>query len=189
MCRELGRVRVAQPGYAVKHLITCSILFFVVACDNIGDASPECQMQIVGAQPNTPAGLRPWVALWITGHTSCLDGVADNLRVSMFDTSADSYYHGDAELTSAKTIGNTTVCAVYKWPAWESGTENWSIIVAPPPRTSGDDDPPSAIGLVPSQIDDLDSSSSLPFWLVGDAFRPYLESPMNTANCWPGSGA
>lgn len=173
----------------MKYLIAWSIITNSIAgCDDVGDASPECQMQIVGAQPNTPAGTHPWVALWITGHASCLDGVAEDLRVSMFETSPTSYFHGDAALTSVQPIGNTTVCAVYKWPAWESGAENWSVVVSPPQRTSEDEDLPRATGLLPAQVETLKPGSHLPFWLVGDVYKPYLPSPLNTANCWPGSG-
>lgn len=156
-------------------------------CD-IGDASAACQMQVVGAQPNTPAGVRPWVALWITGHASCLDGVAEDVRVSMYETAPASYYRGDADLTSVQAIGKTTVCAVYEWPVWEHGATNWSVVVTPPARTSGDEDLPRAIGLIPAQVTDLQPGAMLPFWLVNDEFKPYLPSPLNTANCWPGSG-
>ena len=107
----------------------------------------------------------------------------------MFETAPKSYYHGDADLTSVQPIGNTTVCAVYKWPTWESGAENWSVVVTPPQRASDEEDLPRAIGLAPSQVDGVNDGSSLPFWLVGDTFKPYPSSPMNTANCWPGSGA
>ncbi len=165
--------------------VACSI---ICGCDKIGDASPLCQMQIVGARPNTPEGVRPWIALWITGHDSCLDGAAEDQRISMFETSPATYYRGDATLSVAKPIGKSTVCAVYEWPSWESGVENWSIIVTPPPRTSDDEVPPRAIGLVPSQVEGLKSGSPMPFWLVGDVFKPYLPSPTNTPNCWPGSG-
>lgn len=107
----------------------------------------------------------------------------------MFETSPAAYYHGDATLASVKPIGNTTVCAIYKWPEWEGDAENWSVLVAPPPRASEDEDIPRAIGLMLAQVKDLKPGSSLPFWLVADTYTPYLPSPLNTANCWPGSGA
>lgn len=159
----------------------------LAGCD-VGDASPVCQMQVVGAQPNAPEGTQPWVALWITGDASCLDGVAEDLRVSMFDTSPAAYYRGDAALTSVQLVGNTTVCAVYKWPTWENGAANWSVVVTPPARASGAEDLPRAVGLAPSQVADYKTPSELPFWLVGDTFKLYLPSALNTANCWPGSG-
>lgn len=172
----------------MRHCVLCAFIS-IAGCDVVGDASPQCQMQVVGAQPNAPVGVRPWVSIWITGHPSCLDGVAEDLRVSMFETAPSSFYRGDAELTSAQPVGNTTVCAVYEWPEWETGAKNWSVVVAPPPRASAEEDLPRAIGLVPAQVEALKPGSTLPFWLVGDTFRPYLPSPLNTANCWPGSGA
>lgn len=159
----------------------------LAGCD-VGDASPVCQMQVVGAQPNAPEGTQPWIALWITGHASCLDGVAEDLRVSMYETSPASHYRGDAALTSVQPVGNTTVCAVYKWPTWENGSTSWSVVVTPPARSSAAEDLPRAVGLVPSQVEGLESDSVLPFWLVNDAFKLYLPSALNTANCWPGSG-
>jgi hypothetical protein len=167
-------------------MTTKSLLFLsliLAGCD-VGDASPLCQMQVVGAQPSTPAGKQPWVALWITGDGSCLDGVAEDLRVSMYETSPAAHYRGDAVLTSAQPVGKTAVCAVYKWPVWENDAAHWSVIVTPPARTSVQAELPRALGLAPSQVEGFVPGSVLPFWLVDDAFELYL--PNNSANCWPG---
>ena len=176
--------------YLTTVTLTAAVVAALAGCDDVGDASPACQMQIVGGQLDTPPGGRPWIALWITGDASCVEGgingIASDVRVSMYDTHPATYYRGDGLLSSVKPIGNTTLCAVYKWPAFEGEAKDWSVVVTPPARTDTPQPLPRALGLVPSQVSGLQPGIPAPFWLVADEFVTYPITPTNVAGCWPG---
>lgn len=168
----------------MKNLTLISFLSVLVACDTAGDASPECQMQVAGGRLNTPAGVEPWIALWIAGDESCVSGVAEEVRVSMYDTHPATYFRGDATLVFAEAYNSATACAIYKWPAWEGESSDWSVIVSPPARVSGGDSLPRALGLAPSLVTGFDPDVPAAFWRVAGDLVTY---PLSIAvpGCWP----
>ena len=166
-------------------LFVSALLLTLTACDT-GDAAPDCEMLLVGAQGTTPPGTKPWAAVEIKGD-NCAAAAAD-LRVSMYETTPAMYYHGDGAIVSTEQVAATTTCAIFEWPEWETSISNWGLILTPPARAVPGDAVPRATYLSTEQIPSYVSGGPSPVWRDPYAgWLLYPASPANVAACRPNS--